>query len=129
MKNRSTISVFDALKAPALFDLTRKGHNPPPKGKRRAHGKGSSEPNSITASRRVKEFPEKFPEEFLEVSGAGKSKIFCIHTLHYIRNNEGLIGQIRWNNRENDVEIWNRKNFWLRTSSIAPLRIMFRSSG
>ena len=72
----STRSVFDALKAPALSDLTRKRSvhcNPPPKGKRRARGEGSSEPKSITASQRVKEFPE----ECLEVTGAGKSKLFC----------------------------------------------------
>ena len=24
------------------------------------------------------------------------------------RNNERIIGQICWNNRENDVEIWNK---------------------
>ena len=44
--------VFDALKAQALSDLTRKRSvhcNPPPKGKRRACGEGSSEPKSITA--------------------------------------------------------------------------------
>ena len=41
----STRSVFDALKAPALSDLTRKRSvhcNPPPKGKRRARGEGST---------------------------------------------------------------------------------------
>ena len=72
----STRSVFHALKAPTLSDLTRKGSvhcNPPPKGKRRAHGEGSSEPKSTTASKRVKEFPK----ECLEVTGAGKSKLFC----------------------------------------------------
>ena len=68
--------VFDALKIPALSDLTRKRSvhcNPPPKGKRRAHGEGSSEPKSTTASKRVKEFPK----ECLEETGAGKSKLFC----------------------------------------------------
>ena len=46
------LHVFNALKAPALSDLTRKSvHcNPPPKGKCRARGKGSSGPKSITAS-------------------------------------------------------------------------------
>ena len=76
----STRSVFDALKAPALSDLTQKRSvhcNPPPKGKRRARGdsgEGSSEPKSIIASQRsrVKEFPE-----CLAVTGAGKSKLFC----------------------------------------------------
>ena len=40
----STRSAFDALKAPALSDLTRKRSvhcNPLPKGKRRARGEGS----------------------------------------------------------------------------------------
>ena len=49
----STRSVIDALKAPALSDLTRKRSvqcNPLPKGKRRVRGKGSSEPKSITVS-------------------------------------------------------------------------------
>ena len=80
----STRSVIDALKAPALSDLTRKRSvhcNPLPKGKCRVRGKGSSEPKSITASQRVKE----------------------VH-----RNNERSTGQICWINRENDVEIWNR---------------------
>ena len=57
----STRSVFDALKAQALSDLTQKRSvhcNPPPKGKHRARGEGSSEQKSITASQRVKEFPE-----------------------------------------------------------------------
>ena len=72
----SSRSVFDALKAPALSDLTRKRSvqcNPLPKGKRRARGEGLSEPKSIPASQRVKEFSE----ECLEVTGAGKSKLFC----------------------------------------------------
>ena len=71
-----TRSMFDALKAPALSDLTRKRSvhcNPPPKGKRRARGEGSNEPKSITASQRGKEFPK----ECLEVTGAGKSELFC----------------------------------------------------
>ena len=108
----STRSVFDALKAPTLSDLTwkRSVHcNLPPKGKHRALGERSSEPKSITASQRVIEFLE----ECLKVSGAGKSKLFCkvCHeelSLCYNRNNERIIGQICWNNRENDVEIWNR---------------------
>ena len=68
-------SVFDALRAPTLSELTRKRSihcNPPPKGKRRARGEGSSEPKRITPSQRLKEFPE----ECLEVTGAGK-KLFC----------------------------------------------------
>ena len=65
-----TRSVFDAVKAPALSDLTRKRSV---HCKRRTRGEGSSEPNSITASQRVKEFPE----ECLEVTGARKSKLFC----------------------------------------------------
>ena len=70
----STRSVFDALKAPALSDLTRKMSvhcNPPPK--RRARGEGSSEPKSITASQRVKEFLK----ECLEVTGAGNQSYFA----------------------------------------------------
>ena len=70
-----TRSVFDALKAPALRDLTwkRSVHcNLQPKGKHRARGKGSSGPKNFIALQRVKEFPE----ECLEVIGAGKSKLF-----------------------------------------------------
>ena len=72
----STKSLIDALRVPALSDLTRKRAihcNPPPKGKRRARGEGSSEPKSITAIQRVKEFSE----ECLEVSGVGRTKLFC----------------------------------------------------
>lgn len=39
----------------------------------RLSGEGSSEPRSITASQRMKEFPE----ECLEVTGARKLKLFC----------------------------------------------------
>ena len=72
----STKSLFDALRAPPLSHLTRKRSvhcNPPPKGKRRARGEGASEPKSITATQRVKEFPE----ECFEVTGAGRTKLFC----------------------------------------------------
>ena len=72
----STRSIFDALKATTLSDLTRKRSvlcNSPPKGKHRACGEGSSKPKSSTASQRMKEFPK----ECLEVTGAGKSKLFC----------------------------------------------------
>ena len=109
----------------------------------------ASEPKSITASQRVKEFSK----ECLAVTGAGKSSFFCkacreelipsrrtvirnhLHVssaqscitfvmtvsysaifsglycfviYYYNRNNERIIGQICWNNRENYVEIWNR---------------------
>ena len=56
---RSSISIFDALKA----DLTRKRRvrcNPPPKGKRRACGEGLSEPKNVNATKGVKEFPKSF---------------------------------------------------------------------
>ena len=64
----STRSVFDALKRKMSVHC-----NPLPKGKRRACGEGSSEPKTITASQRVKEFSN----ECFEVTGAGKSKLFC----------------------------------------------------
>ena len=70
-QSSSTRSVFDALKAPPLSDLTRKRSvhcNPPPKYR----GEGSSEPKSISASKQV----EELPEECLEVTGVGKSKLF-----------------------------------------------------
>jgi len=72
----STKTLLDALRAPALSDLTRKRSVhciPPPKGKGRARGEGSSEPKSITATQRVKEFPK----EYLQVTGAGRMKLFC----------------------------------------------------
>ena len=72
----STRSVFEALRAPPLTELTRKRSvhcNPPPKGKRRARGEGFSEPKSITATQRVNEFPD----ECFEATGAGKSRLFC----------------------------------------------------
>ena len=34
-------------------------------------------------------------------------RVFLL-TVYYNRNNERIIGQISWNNRENDEEIWNR---------------------
>ena len=69
---RSSISIFDALKAPSLSDLTRKRRvrcNPPPNSKRRACGEGSSEPKNLTATQGVK----AFSEQFLEVTAAWKS--------------------------------------------------------
>ena len=58
---RWSISIFDALKAPSLSDLTRKRRvhcNAPPKGKRRVCGEGSSEPKNVTVTQGVKEFSE-----------------------------------------------------------------------
>ena len=54
---RSAISIFDALKATSLSDLTHKRRvhcNPLPKGKRMACGEGSSEPKNVTATQGVK---------------------------------------------------------------------------
>ena len=99
----STRSVFDALKAPALSDLTRKRSvhcNPPPKGKRRARGEGSSEPKSITVSQRVKEFPE----ECLEVTGAGKSKLFCKACRKELSLKKNIIVSHMYYNRNNMLE-------------------------
>ena len=79
-------SVFDPLKAPALFDLTWKRNvhcNPPSKGKHRDRGEGSSEPKNIFASKRV----EEFPEECLEVTGGKIDTIFrCIGVCVFIAN-------------------------------------------
>ena len=47
------LTILEALKAPKLSELTRIDFNPPPKGKRRARGEGSSEPNTVSAKQRV----------------------------------------------------------------------------
>ena len=47
--------------------------NPPPKGKRRAHREGSSEPKTVSPRERVREFPD----ECLTVTGKGVGKLFC----------------------------------------------------
>ena len=71
---RHSISILEALK---VSDLTRKRKvdcNPLPKGKRRAHGEGSSEPKTVSPRERVREFPD----ECLTVTGKGARKLFCI---------------------------------------------------
>ena len=57
-----SVSTVEALKAPKASDLTRKRKvdcNPPPKGKRRAHREGSSEPKTVSPRERVREFPDE----------------------------------------------------------------------
>ena len=73
---RHSVSILEALKAPKASDLTRKRKvdcNPPPKGKRRARGEGSSEPKTVSPRERVREFPD----ECLTVTGKGARKLFC----------------------------------------------------
>ena len=73
---RPSVSILETLKAPKASDLTRKCKVDcnPPKGKRRAHGEGSSEPKTVSPRERVREFPE----ECLTVTGKGVRKLFCI---------------------------------------------------
>ena len=50
----SPLSILDVLKADTCTELTRKCKidcNPPPKGKRRAQGEGSSEPKTVSPRR------------------------------------------------------------------------------
>ena len=57
----SPLSILDVLKAPMHMELTRKRKidcNPPPKGKRRAQGEGSSEPKTVSSCQRVDRFPD-----------------------------------------------------------------------
>ena len=70
-----SVSILEALKTPKASDLTRKRKvdcNPPPKGKRRARGEGSSEPKTVSPRERVR----KFPDECLTVTGKGARKFF-----------------------------------------------------
>ena len=58
----SPSSILDVLKAPTCTELTRKRKidcNPPPKGKRRARGEGSSEPKTVSPHQRVDQFPDQ----------------------------------------------------------------------
>ena len=58
----SPLSILDVLKAPTRTELTRKRKidcNPPPKGKRRARGEGSSEPKTVSPRQRVDQFPDQ----------------------------------------------------------------------
>ena len=74
----NTVRTFlNTLKALRLSELTRKRridtNPPPPKGKRRARGEGSSEPKTVTATQRVKEFTG----ECLTATSKGAAKLFC----------------------------------------------------
>ena len=72
-----SVSILEALKTPKASDLTRKRKvdcNPPPKGKRKARGEGSSEQKTVSPRERVREFPD----ECLTVTGKGARKLFCI---------------------------------------------------
>ena len=58
---RPSALILEALKAPKASDLTRQCKvdcNPPPKGKRRARGEGSSEPKTVSPRERVRAFPD-----------------------------------------------------------------------
>ena len=58
------LTLLDRLKSPTLSDLARKqklGSNPanPPKGMKRGKGAVSHEPQSVTPSQRMREFPSE----------------------------------------------------------------------
>ena len=70
-----SLSILDVLMPPTRSELTRKrkvDSNPPPKGKRRARGEGSTEPKTVSPRQRIDEFPER-----LTVTGKGGSRLFC----------------------------------------------------
>ena len=74
---RPSVSILEALKTPKASDLMRKSKvdcNPPPKGKRRAHGEGFSESKIVSPRERVREFPD----ECLTVTRKGARKLICI---------------------------------------------------
>lgn len=80
-------SILDKLKAPKQSELNRKRKvhvNAPPKGKRRARGEGANEPKSISASQRVREFPN----ESLTVS---HNKLFCAACREELSLRKGVI--------------------------------------
>ena len=56
-----TISLLDRLRSPPLSELSRKRKTPsnPPKGLKRGKGTTASEPQSITAAARLREFPNQ----------------------------------------------------------------------
>ena len=67
------VSVLDKLRCPASSELSRKRKiplNPPPTGAKRSMGKTVDEPKTITASARLKEFPN----EHLRVNN---KNLFC----------------------------------------------------
>lgn len=69
----SVISLLDRLRSPTPADLARKRQlkqNPPPKGVKRGKGKEKGDPKNISASERVKTYPN---EEFT----VRNSKLFC----------------------------------------------------
>ena len=74
-KSSTQLTLLDRLKSPTLSDLARKrklGSNPanPPKGMKRGKGAVSHEPQSVTPSQRMREFPG---ENLSVLSG----KLFC----------------------------------------------------
>ena len=57
-----SLSTLDVLRPPTRSELTRKrkvDSNPPPKGKRRARGEGSTEPKTVSPRQRIDEFPDE----------------------------------------------------------------------
>lgn len=72
----SPLSILEVLKSPVHTELTRKrkvDFNPPPEGKRKARGEGSTEPKTISPRQRVTEFPD----ECLIVTGRERKRLFC----------------------------------------------------
>ena len=71
-----SLSILDVLRPPTPSELTSKrkvDSNPPPKGKRRARGEGSTEPKTVSPRQRI----DEFPDERLTVTGKGGSRLFC----------------------------------------------------
>ena len=70
------MSILEVLKAPTRSDLVRKrkiDSNPPPKGRRRARGEGSSELKSVGP----RHLEAEFPNECLTATEKGENKLFC----------------------------------------------------
>ena len=71
---RPSVSILEALKTPKASDLTRKRKVdciPPPKGKRRARGEGSSEPKTVCPRER-----ERISGRVLDCDREGSSETF-----------------------------------------------------
>ena len=72
-QNMTTVSILDRLHCSKPSELARKrkvDHNPPPKGKRKSYGCGTSRPKSVSPKQRVTEHPG----EYLTVSN---KQLFC----------------------------------------------------
>jgi len=119
-RSSHSISILEALKVPRTSELTRKRKvhcNPPPKGKRRARGEGSSEPKTVQGSKTLFTFQVKWNE-----SKCGSYRFPCVISILLISKciwPESRVSSLCCSSWRHRPIIWST-SFWKRHESDLP---------